>query len=103
MNKERMIEEFIELVTTDSETKYEANIAALLKKKCNDLGLEVTEDDVAYQSDNQVNYLIINMLGSVKNDAPIFFTAHMDTVTPGVGIKPHQKDGYLTSDGTNIL
>ncbi|HLR54561.1 MAG TPA: M20/M25/M40 family metallo-hydrolase [Pseudogracilibacillus sp.] len=103
MNKERMIEEFIELVTTDSETKYEANIAALLKKKCNDLGLEVTEDDAANQTDHEANNLIINMPGSVKSAAPIFFTAHMDTVTPGVGIKPQQKDGYITSDGTTIL
>src|SRR5699024_9500146 len=103
MNKERMIEEFIELVTTDSETKYEANIAALLKKKCNDLGLEVTEDDAANQTDHEANNLIINMPGSVKSAAPIFFTAHMDTVTPGVGIKPQQKDGYITSDGTTSL
>src|SRR5699024_11097692 len=101
--KERMIEEFIELVTADSEKKYEAYIAALLKKKCNDLGLEVTEDDAANQRDPEANNLMINMPGSVKSAAPIFFTAHKDTVTPGVGIKPKQKNGYITSDGTTIL
>lgn len=103
MNKTRLVEEFIELVTTDSETKHEANIAALLKKKCSDLKLEVIEDDAANQTDHEANNLIINMPGSVKNAAPIFFTAHMDTVTPGAGIKPQQKGGYITSDGTTIL
>ena len=36
--------------------------------------------------------------------APIYFTCHMDTVTPGQGIKPELgEDGWIRSDGTTIL
>ena len=35
---------------------------------------------------------------------PIYFTCHMDTVVPGLGIKPElREDGYIYSDGTTIL
>src|SRR5699024_11226288 len=33
----------------------------------------------------------------------IYFTCHMDTVTPGVKIQPQIKDDYIVSDGTTIL
>lgn len=103
MNKERLVDEFIELVQTNSETGYEADIATLLKKKFNELGLEVTEDDAADQTDHAANNLVINMPGSNQTAAPIFFTAHMDTVTPGTDIQPQQNNGYITSDGSTIL
>ncbi|NIT14062.1 MAG: M20/M25/M40 family metallo-hydrolase, partial [Candidatus Dadabacteria bacterium] len=34
---------------------------------------------------------------------PFFFSSHMDTVSPGIGIKPNVKDGIMRSDGTTIL
>lgn len=33
----------------------------------------------------------------------ILFSAHMDTVNPGMGIKPKIKNGYVTSSGDTIL
>lgn len=33
----------------------------------------------------------------------IFLSAHMDTVEPGRGVQPVQKDGWIHSDGTTIL
>ena len=41
VNEKRLVEEFIELVKIDSETKNEANIAKVLKEKFTSLGLEV--------------------------------------------------------------
>ena len=35
--------------------------------------------------------------------APRSFSAHMDTVQPGVGIKPRVEGGIVRSDGTTIL
>ena len=40
----------------------------------------------------------------MESALPILFNSHMDTVTPGVGIKPRlDDDGYIRSDGTTIL
>src|SRR5690625_2843387 len=103
LNQERLINEFLELVQVDSETKYEANIAQVLKEKFQLLGVEVIEDNAKQKTAHQANNLICNLPGTNNSADPIYFTAHMDTVTPGNGIKPSIEDGYIISDGTTIL
>lgn len=102
INEQRLLEEFIELVQIDSETKQETAIAQALKEKFNRLGLNVMEDDAAFQTGHGSGNLIASLKGNVEA-LSIFFTAHMDTVAPGNNIKPSIKDGYVVSDGTTIL
>lgn len=45
VNEKRLLEEFLELVQIDSETKHEAEICKVLKRKFSDLGVDVKEDD----------------------------------------------------------
>ncbi|WP_028783134.1 M20/M25/M40 family metallo-hydrolase [Thalassobacillus devorans] len=103
VNKERLLEEFLELVQVDSETKDEAKIAKVLKKKFTDLGLEVLEDDARNQTDHDANNLICNLKGTKDGVDTIYFTSHMDTVVPGNSVTPSVKDGYIVTDGTTIL
>src|SRR5690625_3416066 len=103
LNQERLINEFLELVQVNSETKYEANIAQVLKEKFQLLGVEVIEDNAKQKTAHQANNLICNLPGTNNVADPIYFTAHMDTVTPGNDIKPSIEDGYIISDGTTIL
>ncbi|NGP43631.1 M20/M25/M40 family metallo-hydrolase [Bacillaceae bacterium SIJ1] len=102
VNEERLINEFIELVHIDSETKQERHIADALIKKCEQLGFTVEEDQTAAITGHEAGNLICTLKGSVHGPG-IFFTAHMDTVAPGQGIRPQLKDGWLTSDGTTVL
>ena len=103
VNQERLINEFMDLVQVDSETKFEAEIASVLKQKFKTLGVEVIEDDAKNKTDHQANNLICNLKGNIDNMDTIFFTAHMDTVTPGKNIKPSIENDYIVSDGTTIL
>ncbi|HLR51855.1 MAG TPA: M20/M25/M40 family metallo-hydrolase [Candidatus Avamphibacillus sp.] len=103
VNQDRLINEFMELVQIDSETKYEEEIAKVLKKKFTDLGLEVIEDNAKEKTGHGAGNLICTLKGSKEDAEPIYFTSHMDTVVPGKGIKPSIKDGYIVSDGTTIL
>ena len=103
VNQERLINEFIDLVQVDSETKFEAEIASVLKLKFKTLGIEVIEDDAKNKTNHQANNLICNLKGNIDNMDTIFFTAHMDTVTPGKNIKPSIENDYIVSDGTTIL
>ncbi len=104
MNKERLLNEFLELVQIDSETKDEREIANVLTEKMTALGFTVVEDDSAKRSGHGAGNLIATKEGTVKDADSIYFTCHMDTVVPGVGIKPEVKeDGYIYSDGTTIL
>lgn len=102
MNKQRLLEEFLELVKIDSETKNERQIADVLTEKLAALGFSVTEDDSSSKTGHGAGNLIAELEGTVQAD-PIFFTCHMDTVTPGENIQPVVKDGFVYSDGTTIL
>jgi tripeptide aminopeptidase len=103
INQERLLNEFLELVQIDSETKYEAEIAKVLKKKFTDLGVDVYEDDTAAKTGHGAGNLICTLHGTKDGVDPIYFTSHMDTVVPGKGVKPSIKDGYVVTDGTTIL
>lgn len=103
VNQDRLIDEFLELVQIDSETKYEAEIAKVLKEKFTDLGLEVIEDDAKEKTGHGAGNLICTLKGNKQDADPIYFTSHMDTVVPGKGVKPSIEDGYIVSDGTTIL
>ncbi|PWA13185.1 hypothetical protein DCC39_01670 [Pueribacillus theae] len=102
INQERLVNEFIELVKIDSETKHEATIAKALKEKFSALGVDVIEDDSAKKTGHGAGNLICTMKGTLDAD-PIYFTSHMDTVVPGNGVKPSIKNGYIVTDGTTIL
>lgn len=103
INEQRLLEEFLELVQIDSETKFESEIAKVLKQKFLDLGVEVFEDDTTSQTGHGAGNLICSLPGNKDAVDPIYFTCHMDTVVPGKGIKPSIKDGYVVTDGTTIL
>lgn len=103
INQERLLNEFLELVQIDSETKYEAEIAEVLKKKFSDLGVHVFQDDTTAQTGHGAGNLICTLEGTKEGVDTIYFTSHMDTVVPGKGVKPSIKDGYVVTDGTTIL
>lgn len=106
IQQNRLVDEFFELVQVDSETKFEQKISAVLKNKFAELGLSVEEDDTAPVSGHGAGNLFAVLEATPgKEQAPsLLFTCHMDTVTPGNGIKPRlDDDGYIRSDGTTIL
>jgi tripeptide aminopeptidase len=103
INNERLLNEFLELVQIDSETKYETEIARVLKRKFEDLGVEVFEDDTTAQTGHGAGNLICTLQGTKEGVDTIYFTSHMDTVIPAKGVKPSIKDGYVVTDGTTIL
>lgn len=103
IQKERLINTFFELVKIDSETKYEGKIASKLKDIFTELGLDVKEDQASKKIGHEANNLICTLDANTDDVEPIYFTCHMDTVTPGVNIQPQIKDDYILSDGTTIL
>ncbi|MED2941263.1 tripeptidase T [Bacillus swezeyi] len=102
MNEKRLLEEFLELVQIDSETKHEADICKVLKEKFTALGMDVVEDDSVPSTGHGAGNLVCTLPG-IKEADTIYFTSHMDTVVPGKGVKPVIEDGYVKTDGTTIL
>lgn len=106
VQQQRLVQHFIQLVQIDSETKYERAICDTLKQQFSALGLEVIEDDTTAITGHGAGNLIVTWAATedCKSAKRLLFTSHMDTVTPGKGIKPQvHEDGLITSDGTTIL
>lgn len=102
VNRDRIVKEFMEYVQIDSLTRQEGNFAKFIKGELEELGLEVTVDNAGEKVGSDANNIIATLKGD-KDVEPIMFCCHMDTVTPGEGIKPVIKDEVIYSDGTTIL
>ena len=103
VNQKRLVEEFLELVKIDSESKNEMQMVKILMEKFKVLNVEVFEDDSKERTGQLAGNLICTLKGSDSSISPIYFTCHMDTVTPGKGVKPVIKDDIIMTDGTTVL
>ncbi len=105
VNSSRLVEQFIELVQIDSETKNERQIADHLTEKLLALGFTVVEDESAAKTGHDAGNLIATLAPNTDQPIPkIFFTTHMDTVKPGIGIQPViDEQGWISSAGDTIL
>lgn len=103
LNEKRLINTFLKLVQTDSESFNERAVQELVARELKDIGCRVTVDNAGkkYQTNAQGN-VIAFLPGTVKS-APFVLCSHLDTVTPGKGVKPVVKKDRITSDGTTIL
>jgi len=103
IDREYMLEKFLEYVQIDSESGHERQMGEALIKDLEALGCSITTDSVgeALPTDG------FNIYAAMEGEAglePVLFSAHLDTVTPGKGIKPRVcEDGYIRSDGSTIL
>ncbi len=102
VNRDRVVNEFLELVQIDSTSGKEGKVASALVEKLKALGLEVTIDDAGKKAGGETGNVIAKMKGT-QNGPTILFSCHMDTVKPGEGIKPVIKDEIIYSDGTTVL
>ncbi len=93
---------FLRLVAIDSESKNERSMADVLKLDLEELGAIVEEDNCHKHSDGNAGNLYAYIPGKIDKK-PILFCAHMDTVTPGNGIKTKVENGRIFTDGTTIL
>ncbi len=102
INKERMVNEFMQLVRIDSLSGNERQMADTLKEKLAALGYHPEEDDAGTKTGGNAGNLLCTVKGD-KNVPAVLLMSHMDTVVPGNGKKPVLENGYIKSDGTTVL
>jgi len=102
INQERILQEFMELVSIDSVSRKERLVADKLKEKLAAIGLRVEEDGTGEREGSSAGNVIGHLEGNTPGPA-LMFMAHMDTVEPGVGINPVIRDGVVYSQGDTIL
>lgn len=102
VNRERLVNDFLELVAIDSLSRQEREVADRLIGKLKSMGIEVYEDDAGKKIGGNTGNLICTLKGT-KDVPAILFSAHMDTVTPGIGKKAVMDGSVIHSDGTTVL
>ena len=102
MNTQRLVDNFLRYVQIDSESYNELEMAKAVMEELKELGFEVYTDDCGKNFGSNAG----NVYGTLKGDESketILFSAHMDTVKPGNGVKPIITDGVIHTDGTTVL
>ncbi|MDD7380639.1 MAG: M20/M25/M40 family metallo-hydrolase [Succiniclasticum sp.] len=104
INKQRVLNEFYELIQIPCPSLQERVVADILKKRLEELGCTVTEDvESAKRLGGSAGNLVADLKGTVAGAPAILLSAHMDCVNPCAGIKPCLENGVIRSDGTTIL
>jgi len=104
INKKRLRGFFLDLVQIDSHSREEKNVAQYIKTHLEALGVDVVMDDAGEKIGGNCGNLLARLRGPVAGRVEsLFFCAHMDTVVPGKGVKPVEKNGVITSSGDTIL
>lgn len=103
INEERVLNEFIELVSIPCPSKDEKAEAELIMAKLRQLGLEPEMDKAHEKTGGSCGNVWAYVKGNVPTAPRLFFSAHMDSVAPTTGTKVVRKDGVLYSDGTTTL
>lgn len=101
MKNERMYQELLQLLTTDSASGKEGAIADLLVAKMEELGFTVTRDNAGETFGGECGNVFAVREGELAGS--VLLSSHMDRVPNGFGIKPTEKEGILYSDGSTIL
>ena len=103
INENRMLNEFIELVSVPCPSKDEKAEAELIMRKLDELGIEYKMDNVNEKTEGNCGNIWAYIKGTVSDAPKLLFEAHMDSVAPTTGTKVVRKDGVLYSDGTTTL
>lgn len=105
MNKERITKQFTDLTAIDSLSRGERQMADILAAELRGLGFDVFEDDAGEKIGSDTGNLYAFLKGTDPAKKPVLFSAHMDTVVPGIGKKAviDWDGGIITSEGDTIL
>lgn len=103
LNKDRIFEEFKELVAIPCHSTKERQIFEVVKAKLEKLGFVVEEDDAAAKVDSECGNMWAFLPGNKAGATKVLLSGHLDGVEPCGGTTVVRKDGILYSDGTTIL
>ena len=102
INNERLLKRFLDYVQVDSETGDEKLMVERVIADLTAAGFTATQDDVGAKINSTGNNVYCYYEGDSSAE-PLFFSGHMDTVVPGIGVKPKVENGIIKSDGTTVL
>ena len=102
INAERLLDTFLRYIQIDSESGNEKAMGEKLVEDVKALGLDPITDKAGETFGSNGFNVFFRFPGTLPGD-PFVLSAHMDTVVPGIGIKPFIEDGVIKSGPDTIL
>lgn len=102
INRERLVDSFIKMVKVDSPSKQELDMANYITSYLKERNIEVKMDNAGEKIGGNCGNLVAYIKGE-DSENPICFAAHMDQVTPCIGVKPIIEGNIIKTDGTTTL
>ena len=107
INKKRLLETFFELLKIKSPSRDEKQIADYVSDILRSLGLTVIKDDagkkIGSNAGNIIALLESNCESGATRSQPLFFGAHLDTVSVNGEIKPEIRDKKIVNKNKNCI
>lgn len=102
MQKERMVENFLEMIKIYSPSKKEGNFAKYLVEELKNIGAEIYLDEGYKKYDGNSPTIIAKIKGNIEGEG-VTLAAHLDVVEPCENINPIIENGVIKTDGTTTL
>jgi tripeptide aminopeptidase len=103
VNHERLKQLFLELIKIDSLSRKERDVAARLQREVESAGAVCRYDKAGERANGNTGNLIAKVAGTIPHAPALMLSAHMDTVSPGEGVKPIVEGEIIRSDGSTVL
>ena len=103
VNRDRMVDLFCKLVSIDSPSKQEVKVAEFIENHLAPMGVKMWRDDAGVKIGGNCGNLHVRVPARNSKAPAVLFSSHMDTVMPGIGIKPRLDGDFIRSDGTTVL
>ncbi|MBR2934254.1 MAG: M20/M25/M40 family metallo-hydrolase [Oscillospiraceae bacterium] len=102
INKERLLNTFLDYVRIDSESRDEAAMARRLTDDLTTIGCQIYVDNTMDKTGSNTGNIYATLPGNAPGE-PVVLSAHLDTVVPGVGVEPVLEGGIIRSKGDTVL
>lgn len=105
VRQERLVDLLMQLCRADSAPLRERPVFEIVWEHLVALGFHVREDDAGRRLGGEVGNIIATKPGRGAGEhwEPVMFSAHLDRVEGGVGVRPVLVNGRIQSDGSTIL
>lgn len=102
LSKERLLNQFLEIVRIDSPSMEELPMAEWLLSYLKAKGIEATIDKAGQAYGGNSGNIVAHIKGK-SGSTPICFAAHMDQISPCKGVNPVVEGNIVKTDGTTTL
>jgi tripeptide aminopeptidase len=101
--RDRLVDDFLDLVRISSPSRREAGVARWLTTTLQGMGVRVDVDDAGERAGADTGNLLAQFPGTVPDAPALLLCAHMDTVVPCERITPVRDGDVIKTDGTSVL